>query len=363
MPQGFVRQVEHDHDHNEGVDGSGEGEVKYSGKYCMHGSVYDESKRSEEGGDPFDSLITGLSRVTNQPKRSVFLCPSGMQAIHAALRLSRRARMEKGKKPGSAVVYGFPYLDTLKMCGRRELSDGVEFFGFGDVRDLNALKFLLSSRKALSEDDDSGVACLITEFPSNPLLNIPDITELRRLADEHDFVLVVDDTIGNFANVDLLKGGFADVVCTSLTKIYNGRGDAIAGSLIVGSEGRRFEELTSLMNVIHDGNNGALYVQDANAVARNSVDFLERSAKINETTEKLADWLKGREEVKKIYYPKFTQPELYSKFLVRGQGAAGGYGGLFSIILGRDVCERTFYDELNVSKVREKGRIRVKQKS
>jgi len=130
------------------------------------------------------------------------------------------------------------------MCGRTELSDGVEFFGFGDERDLNTLKFLLSTRaKQSANKKDAGITCLITEFPSNPLLNIPDLMKLRELADEHNFLIIVDDTIGNFANLDLLKDGVADVICTSLTKIFNGRGDAIAGSLIIGKEGRKGEQV------------------------------------------------------------------------------------------------------------------------
>ena len=307
------------------------------------------------------------------------------------------------------MVYGFPYLDTLKMCGRKELSDGVEFFGFGDEvrrgkvycmtlaatsdvkaegrrmhlnsstyatpfatrflsrfasshalcssqRDLNTLKFLLSSRAASSPNKkDPGITCLITEFPSNPLLNIPDLVKLRELADEYNFLIIVDDTIGNFANLDLLKDGCADVICTSLTKIFNGRGDAMAGSLIIGSAGKKSDQLKRLMQNLNGGcNHGDLYVQDANAVSKNSEDFVERSSRINETAERLAEWLREREEVEVIYYPKFTQGGLYERFMVkgeeRGDGHVGGYGGLFSIVLKNDVCERTFYDQLEICK-------------
>ena len=103
----------------------------------------------------------------------------------------------------------------------------------------------------------------MTEFPSNPLLNIPDLLKLRALADEYNFLLVVDDTIGNFANVDLLKDGVADVICTSLTKLFNGRGDAIAGSVVVGEGGRHSETLIRLMKELHGGNNGDLWASDA----------------------------------------------------------------------------------------------------
>jgi len=109
------------------------------------------------------------------------------------------------------------------------------------------------------------------------------------------------------------------------------------------------------MSGFGDGNNhGDLYMQDANAIAKNSENFVSRSSKINETAERLADWLKGRDEVESLYYPKFTQGGLYEKFLVkegeRNDGHIGGYGGLFSVVLKEDVCERTFYDSLEICK-------------
>ena len=97
---------------------------------------------------PLSTLITSLSNHTRQPPSNVFLTPSGMQSIHAALRLSRAIRRNAHQTPGTAVVFGFPYLDTLKMCGRKELSDGVDFLGFGDDRDINMFKFICEQRRA-----------------------------------------------------------------------------------------------------------------------------------------------------------------------------------------------------------------------
>ena len=53
------------------------------------------------------------------------------------------------------------------------------------------------------------------------------MNRVRRLADQHDFLLVVDDTIGSFANVDVLD--VADIVVTSLSKNFNGSADVLAG--------------------------------------------------------------------------------------------------------------------------------------
>jgi len=57
---------------------------------------------------------------------------------------------------------------------------------------------------------------LFTEFPSNPLLRSADLPRLRSLADKYDFLIVIDETIGNFVNVEVLP--YADIVVSSLSK-------------------------------------------------------------------------------------------------------------------------------------------------
>jgi cystathionine gamma-synthase len=47
------------------------------------------------------------------------------------------------------------------------------------------------------------------------------------LADEYDFVIVVDETIGNFVNVSVLK--WADIVVSSLTKVFSGNSNVMGG--------------------------------------------------------------------------------------------------------------------------------------
>ena len=334
--------------------------VQENGHMCLHPSVIEDTEPNAHNMHYAHSqVINRISEITKQPPSNVFLTPSGMQSVHAGLRLARRWRRQNfrhnppSSQKGSSIVYGFPYLDTLKMCGRRELSDGVEFFGFGDERDLQNLKFMLNSRAKSSGSNDAGVTALITEFPSNPLLNIPDLIELRRLADEFNFVLIVDDTLGNFANVDLLDDGVADMICTSLTKIFNGRGDVVAGSVTISKDSKHGPELVKLMDELHGSNAGDLYKSDAMAILKNSQTFLQRSNKINKTAERLADWFKGRDEIKTVYYPKYSQRELYDKFVVKEnvEGHKGGFGGLLAIVLKDHVCEQKFYDALRVSKV------------
>lgn len=71
------------------------------------------------------------------------------------------------------------------------------------------------------------ILSLFCEFPSNPLLKSPDIKRLRKLADEYKFLIVIDETIGNFCNVAVLE--WADMVVSSLTKVFSGDSNVMGG--------------------------------------------------------------------------------------------------------------------------------------
>lgn len=148
-------------------------------------------------GCPQTLLKQRIASITNTCADSnIFLFPSGMASIYSALRSSRRYRLKSSSLHGggTSIVFGFPYLDTLKLCGRPEICpDGVEFFGNGNDRDLLRLEQMLEKRQNNSNNGDANICALITEFPSNPLLNCHDLIQLRKLADKYNFILIVDD--------------------------------------------------------------------------------------------------------------------------------------------------------------------------
>lgn len=320
----------------------------------MHAAKFPSNLDDTTSSDPFLGVQERIASIVDVSSSSVFLTPSGMATIYGALRSARRRTLENDplSMGGKSIVYGFPYLDTLKMCSRPEfVPKGVTFYGHGDEEDLNNFENML--RKSANENNgNAGVSVVMTEFPSNPLLKSPDLYKLRALADEFDFALVVDDTIGNFANLNLIESGLADVVCTSLTKLFNGRGDAMAGSIVTNPNteiGRWMQRDLSQNHINHEG----LWNADAHAVDVNSVDFLERSSKINQTTEALVDWLIKRDEIASLYYPKYTNREGYEKVLKKDDYNGKhkpGYGGLFSIVLDEHICDRSFFDKINLSK-------------
>lgn len=104
--------------------------------------------------------------------------------------------------------------------------------GHGLDTSIDELETILETEQA-QNPDESPILALFTEFPSNPLLRSPDLTRLRALADKYDFPIVVDDSIGNFVNVETLP--FADIVATSLTKLFSGDSNVMGGRYAVAS--------------------------------------------------------------------------------------------------------------------------------
>lgn len=111
----------------------------------------------------------------------------------------------------------FPYVDTLKIL--QNFGPGCVFYGHGSSKEFHDLEARLQKGEEY--------LALFCEFPGNPLLNCPDLRRIRNLADKYDFAVVVDETIGNFLNVDVTP--FADIVVSSLTKVFSGDSNVMGG--------------------------------------------------------------------------------------------------------------------------------------
>lgn len=99
---------------------------------------------------------------------------------------------------------------------------GCVFYGHGTAEDLDELETnLQGGEKYLA---------FFCEFPNNPLLNTPDMKRILKLADEYDLIIVVDETLGTFVNVDVLS--HADIICTSLSKIFSGACNVMGGRYV-----------------------------------------------------------------------------------------------------------------------------------
>ncbi|KAL4951341.1 pyridoxal phosphate-dependent transferase [Aspergillus filifer] len=272
-------------------------------------------KTSEEG------------RVSGLQESDVFLFPTGMSSIFNSHRLLLKAR-----GPMKSVCFGFPYIDTLKIL--EKWGPGCVFYGRGASEDLDDLETRLAGGERF--------LAVFTEFPGNPLLKAPDLKRIRALADKYDFAVVVDETVGNFLNINVLS--HADIVVSSLTKIFSGDSNVMGGSAVLNPHGRYYQLLKNTFSREYEDN---LWVEDVVFLERNSRDFVSRIEKINRTTEDITAMLKDSPLVKQVYYPKYNPSlPLYDAFRTPN----GGYGGLFSVTFYRTEEAVAFFDNLEVLK-------------
>lgn len=75
---------------------------------------------------------------------------------------------------------------------------------------------------------------IYTETITNPLLQISDLPALKRLAERHGLILIVDNTFSPLIVTPKNLG--ADIVVYSLTKFVNGKNDTTAGAICGTSE-------------------------------------------------------------------------------------------------------------------------------
>ena len=241
-----------------------------------------------------DVASTDALQVENLPQRSdranafskddVYLYPSGMSSIfntHRTLLASHGTL--------KSISFGFPYIDTLKIL--QKWGPGCLFYGHGSSEDIDDLEHRCENGERF--------LALFCEFPGNPLLKTPDLKRLRLAADRYNFAIVVDETIGNFINVDVLP--YADIVVSSLTKVFAGECNVMGGTVILNPQSRYYGHVKAAIKIDYEDN---YWPEDAIFMERNSRDFVSRIHRINYNAEAICETLSTSPVVKESLLPQ-----------------------------------------------------------
>lgn len=301
------------------------------------------SATEADSHNPENARIPGLN------EEHVMLYPTGMNSIFNVHQLLLKAR-----GPMKSICFGFPYIDTLKIL--EKWGPGVLFYGLCSTEEIDDLEKRLEAGERY--------LALFTEFPGNPLLRSPDLERIYALSRKYEFAVVVDESLGNFINVNVLP--FADVVVSSLTKIFSGDSNVMGGSAVFNPHGQFY---TLLKEVLAQEYEDDYWAEDAVFLERNSRDFVGRVERINRSAETLTSLLEASPlgksisycfghgiwavvfcllcVVKDVYYPKNSPTKA---FYDRCRNQGGGYGGLFSATFHTPEAAATFFDNLAVLK-------------
>lgn len=243
-----------------------------------------------------------------------------------------------------SVLFGYAFHSTPHVL--EDFGPGFKLLGNGTPEELEQLE------EYLKEEAKAGrkVQAIYTEVSSNPNLGTTDLARLRKLADTYGCVLVVDDTVASFCNVDVL--GTADIIITSLTKSFNGYADVMAGSAVLNPSAARYRELKALFKKKYQND---FFNGDAEALERNSRDYMVRSATLNNNALKLVEYLQGlvedpKSSVHKVFYPTTLESGANYEALKRPATAdfTPGYGSMFSFEFDTMDALIAFHESINL---------------
>lgn len=149
----------------------------------------------------------------------VLLAPTGMNAFWSTFRAINRRQREHGRDVWLQI--GWLYLDTGAILQKFTGGRHVRVL---DVHDRAAIE-------SAFREHGANLAAVVTEAPTNPLMQTADLRFISGLARQHGALMLIDPSITSPFNVDVLP--LADIALLSLTKFAANEGDVIAGAVVV----------------------------------------------------------------------------------------------------------------------------------
>ena len=170
------------------------------------------------------------------------------------------------------------------------------------------------------------------ETPSNPLMNIIDISACVEIAKKNNLLVVVDNTFAPPYLQNPLALG-ADIVMHSVTKYLSGHSDVIMGALATNDE-KLYKELAFIQNSC-----GAVPgPQDSFLVLRGIKTLHLRMERHCLNGKKIAEYLRNHPKVGKVYWPGFSDHPNHA--IAKKQ--MKDFGGMLSFTLKDDSLEKSF---------------------
>lgn len=271
-----------------------------------------------------------LARDFGLPEaRDIILGNSGMNAVHRAFQCASAYQRTRGRTIW--IQLGWLYLDTMAVM--EKLGNGP-----GNHRVILDVADLATLGEAIRECG-SRLAGLVTEAPSNPLIQTPDLEKVADLVHAAGGLMLVDPSVASAYNVDVFP--HADLVATSLTKYTAWEGDVIAGAVILGAscpDREAFRE-TLKSGIV------PLYHRDAARLAHQVDRAPVIVRQINEQTRAVAARLSGHRSIKRVFWAESPVESGRFQKIRRSQG---GPGALLTIDL--NVTLESFYDRVALPK-------------
>ena len=283
---------------------------------CSHyGSVSFPIYQTATYAHPGVGESTGFdySRLQNptreQLEKVVCQLESGIDAFAMASGMAAVSLVMEMFVPGDHIIVDNDlYGGSIRLFDHVSAKNGISFTR------VNTSAASLSELEQLVTPQTKAV---YIETPTNPMMNITDITQLASFAKSHNLLFIVDNTfMSPYFQNPLLLG--ADIVIHSGTKYLSGHNDTLAGFVVTNSPAIQ-EKLRFLIKTTGAG----LSPFDSWLTLRGIKTLSVRMERAQENAKKIVDWLKNQDCVTDVIYPGLPEHPGYEvqKKQARGFGA------------------------------------------
>ncbi|MGE4555959.1 MAG: cystathionine gamma-synthase family protein [Desulfovibrionaceae bacterium] len=256
-----------------------------------------------------------------------------VSALEEKVRLLENAEAATSAATGMAAISSV--LFALLSPGDRVVSVKDTYGGTNVVFREFLSRFGIHSTLCDTTDHESieaeiakGCKALYLESPTNPTIKVVDIGRLAAAGRSSGALVVVDNTFATPVNQNPLELG-AHLVVHSATKYLSGHADALGG-LICGDK-----ELVEQVYHYREINGAALDPMSAYLILRGIKTLSLRIERQNDSALKIAQFLEGRPEIGRVFYPGLASDPGHA--IAKRQ--MRGFGGMLSFKLQEDSLE------------------------
>lgn len=201
---------------------------------------------------------------------------------------------------------------------------------YGDRWSLNFDSVDMTDHVALEKAFKPSTKLVLLETPSNPLLQIIDLSNVVAIAHKYGARVCADNTFATPLNTNPIEFG-ADLVMHSTSKYLGGHSDILGGAIISAKKDDFFESIRTIQR-----KQGAVpSPRDCWLLCRSIRSFPHRMRGHNGNAKKLAEFLQQHPKVKKVFYPGL--PDHKGHEIARKQ--MRGYGGMISMLIDGDYSD------------------------
>jgi cystathionine gamma-synthase len=258
-----------------------------------------------------------------------FLANCGMNAVYAGFQAVAELQASRGRTIW--LQLGWLYLDTIAIL-KKFTATPDDYLYVRDVFDRAGLDRLFA-------EHGDRIAGIVTEVPTNPLIQTPDVPALAALARRHGAFVLLDPSVTSAFNLEVLP--HSDLVLTSLTKYTASEGDLTAGVVVVNPSIPDADFLRRRIAAKVE----PVYSRDLSRLAAQIGETENVLARIHASTPPVAAFLQKHPAVKEVYWA--LHPASRENYL-RVARSPGAVGGMISFAL-RGPLDK-FYDRLRLPK-------------